>query len=57
MGIPQKIGKAAPSVAATLIEQLPNADDPQRAMEEKMAQNVAALAYIGLCKWNVLNYG
>ena len=48
----QKIGGAAPSVAATLIERLPEEDDPQRPMEEKVAQNVAAVAYIGLwpCK-------
>ena len=55
MVILQKIGKATPSVAATLIEQLPDEDDPQRPVEEKIAQNVAALTYIGLwsCKWTV----
>ena len=51
----QKNGKAAPSVAATLIERLPDDDDPKRPMEEKIAQNVAAVAYIGLCKWIVNN--
>ena len=51
----QKIGKAVPSVAATLIERLPDEDDPKRPMEEKIAQNVAAVAYIGLCKWIVNN--
>ena len=58
MVILQKIGRAAPSVAATLIERLPDEDDPQRPMEEKIAQNVAAISYIGLwpCKWT-LNYG
>ena len=51
----QKVGRAAPSVAATLIERLPNEDDPQRPMEEKIAQDVAAIAYIGLwsCKYIV----
>jgi hypothetical protein len=47
MVILQKIGEAAPSMAATLIEQLPNEDDPQRPMEEKIAQYVAAIAYVG----------
>ena len=48
MVIPQKTGNATPSVAATLIERLPDEDDPQRPMEEKIAQNVAAVAYVGL---------
>ena len=49
----QKIGSAVPSVLSTLIERLPNEDDPQRPTEEKVAQNVAAMSYIGLCscKW------
>ena len=46
--IPQKTGKVEPSVAATLIERLPDEDDPQRPMEEKIAQNVALAAYMGL---------
>ena len=52
MVILQKIGNAAPSVAATLIERLPDEDDPQRPMEEKIAQDVTATSYIGLwsCK-------
>ena len=51
----QKIGRAASSVAATLIERLPDEDDPQRPMDEKIAQNVAALAYVGLwlCRWTI----
>ena len=55
MVIPQKIGRAAPSIAATLIEQLPDEDDPQRSMEVKIAQNVAAISYVGQwsCKWTV----
>ena len=55
MVILQKIGKAAPSVAATLIERLPDEDNPRRPMEEKIAQDVAAVAYVGvwLCKWIV----
>ena len=61
MIILQKNGSATPSMAATLIEQLPNEDDPQRPMEENISQNVAAIAYIGLwsCKsWmnHTLNY-
>ena len=46
--IPQKSGKSVPSVAATLIERLPNKDHPERPMEEKLAQDVAAVAYFGL---------
>ena len=58
MVVSQKFGKALPSVAATLIERLPDEDDPQRPMEEKIAQNVTAIAYAGLlsCKWTV-NHG
>jgi hypothetical protein len=47
----QKNGKA-PSIAATLIERLPHQDDPQRPMEEKHIQDVAAMAYLGLCDMN-----
>ena len=46
---PQKNGKAVPSVTATLIERLPHEDDPQRPMEEMIAQDVGAVSYIGLC--------
>ena len=56
MVILQKIGRATPSVAATLIEQLPDEDDPQRPVEEKIAQNVAAAAYIGLWSTVIKNY-
>ena len=58
MVILQKTGSAAPSVAAALIERLPDEDDPQRPMEEKIAQDVAAVAYIGLwsCQW-IVNHG
>ena len=58
MMILQKIDSIAPSVAATLIERLPDENDPQRPMEEKIAQNVAAVAYVGLwsCKLPV-NHG
>ncbi|KAF8815532.1 cytochrome P450 [Phlegmacium glaucopus] len=42
-----KSGKAAPSVAASLIECLPDEDDPQRLIEESLAQDVAAVAYLG----------
>jgi hypothetical protein len=47
MVILQKIGRAAPSVVATLIERLPAEDDSQRPMEENIAQDVAAMAYVG----------
>ena len=30
------------------IERLPDVDDPQRAVEEKIAQNVTAVSYLGL---------
>ena len=41
-----------PSVAASLIERLRNENDPQRAMEESLAQDVAVVAYLGVwCKW------
>ena len=43
----QKSGKATPSVAASLIERLPNYSDPQRPMEEMFAQNVLFAAYVG----------
>ena len=43
----QKNGKAAPSVAASLIESLPNEGDPQRSAEEKIARNVAWIVYAG----------
>jgi hypothetical protein len=51
----QKIGRATPSVAATLIELLPDEDDSQRPIEEMIAQNVAALSYAGpwSCKWTL----
>jgi hypothetical protein len=43
----QKNGKATPSVAASLIERLPDEDDPQRFVEEKIAKDVAWVAYGG----------
>ena len=43
----QKIGRAAPSVAANLIERLPDEDDSQRPTEEKIAQDMLAFAYLG----------
>ena len=44
----QKNGKAASSIAATFIERLPDEDDPQRPMKEKLARQVAASIYTGL---------
>jgi hypothetical protein len=45
--IPQKSGKATPSVAASLIQRLPDDGDPQRPMEEIIAQDVLIAAYVG----------
>lgn len=42
-----QMGKAAPSVAASLIQDLPHENDPQRPMCEKLAQDVAAVSYVG----------
>jgi hypothetical protein len=48
MVILQIIGRAAPSVAATLIERLPDEDDDsQRPIEEEVAHGVTAFSYIG----------
>ena len=43
----QKNGNATPSIAESLIQRLPDEGDPQRPMEERVAQNVAALAFVG----------
>ena len=43
----QKSGKATPSVAASLIERLPDEGDPQRSKEERIAKNVAFVTYLG----------
>jgi hypothetical protein len=43
----QKNGKATPSVAASLIERLPDEGDPQRFSEERVAKNVGFVAYAG----------
>jgi hypothetical protein len=43
----QNNGKATPSVAANLIERLPDKSDPQRSTEERVAKNVAFVAYAG----------
>ena len=43
----QKNGKATSSVAATLIERLPDEGDPQRSREETIARNVVFVAYGG----------
>ena len=43
----QKNGKFTPSVAASLIERLPDEGDSQRSMEETIAKNVAWIAYAG----------
>ena len=45
----QKNGKATPSVAASLIERLPDEGDPRRSREERIAKNVAFIIYAG--KW------
>ena len=43
----QKNGKATPSVAASLIERLPDEGDPQRSREERIAKDVVWVAYAG----------
>ena len=45
--IQQKNGKAMPSVAASLIERLPDEGDPQRSKEEWVAKDVVFIAYAG----------
>ena len=52
----QKNGKATPSVAASLIERLPDDGDPQRSREETIARNVALSAYLGTWStWPILD--
>jgi hypothetical protein len=43
----QRQGNAAPSLAAEIIETLPNVDDERYAEEERLAQDIAAAAYSG----------
>ena len=43
----QKNGIATPSVASSLIEQLPDEVDPQRSVEEKVAKDVVFMSYTG----------
>ena len=43
----QKNGKATSSVAASLIERLPDEGDPQRSSDETIAKDVAFVAYAG----------
>ena len=45
----QQKGKAGPSVAASLIERLPDENDPQRPMDERLARDVAGVSYVGVC--------
>ena len=47
----QKNGKNTPSVAASLIERLPD-EDPQRSREERVAKNVLFIAYAGTSRWS-----
>ncbi|TFK36285.1 cytochrome P450 [Crucibulum laeve] len=42
-----KQGTSAPCLAATLIEALPDENDPHRKEEERLAQDTAAVAYVG----------
>ena len=46
--VPQKNHKAIPSVAASLIERLPNEGDPERSREETIARNMTFAAYAGM---------
>ena len=34
-------------MTATLIDRLPHKDDPRRIMEERLAQDVAVVSYLG----------
>ena len=43
----QKNGKTTPSVAASLIESLPDEGDPQRSEEERIAKEEAWIVYMG----------
>jgi hypothetical protein len=43
----QENGNATPSMAASLIEHLPDNGDPQRSSEERVAKNVVFVAYGG----------
>ena len=43
----QKNGNAAPSMASGLIQRLPDESDPQRPMEEEIAQDVPAMSFVG----------
>ena len=43
----QENGKATPSVAASLIEHLPDEGNPQRSSEERIAKNVSFVVYAG----------
>ena len=43
----QKSAKATPSVAASLVECLPDEGDFQRSKEERVAKNVLFIAYAG----------
>ena len=52
----QKNGKATPSVAASLIERLPDEGDPQRSREERIAKDVVWVAYAGTwCTYPILD--
>lgn len=43
----QQNGKAVSSVAASLIERLPHEDSPERPIQERLAKEVAFVAYVG----------
>lgn len=44
----QKNGTALPSLSATLIDRLPDEKDPLYAEERRIAQDTAAVAYVGM---------
>ena len=44
-------------MASSLIERLPVEGDPQRSRKEKIARNVAFIAYVGTCQWRTANFG
>jgi hypothetical protein len=45
---PQKAGIAPPSVAASLMDKLPDVDVPNRTYEETVAINTCAVSFIGM---------
>jgi len=49
------MGTALPSVATSLIEKLPDETDPRWSEEMRIAQDTAAVAYIGMSYFTCLS--